>query len=64
MLDVSRGKVPTLETLYTLADTLAAYKYNQLQLYTEHTFDFQSHPLIGRGAGSLSADDIRGLFDE
>lgn len=58
MLDVSRGKVPTLETLYTLADTLAAYKYNQLQLYTEHTFDFQSHPLIGRGAGSLSADDI------
>ena len=58
MLDVSRGRVPTLETLCTLADTLAAYKYNQLQLYTEHTFDFPSHPLIGEGAGSLSADDI------
>jgi hypothetical protein len=58
MLDVSRGRVPTLETLYRLADTLAAYKYNQLQLYTEHTFAFPSHPLIGRGAGSLTADDI------
>jgi N-acetyl-beta-hexosaminidase len=58
MLDVSRGRVPTLETLYRLADTLAAYKYNQLQLYTEHTFAFPSHPLIGQGAGSLTADDI------
>jgi hypothetical protein len=58
MLDVSRGRVPTLETLCTLADTLAAYKYNQLQLYTEHTFEFQNHPLIGQGAGSLRADDI------
>jgi hexosaminidase len=58
MLDISRGRVPKLETLYTLADTLAAYKYNQLQLYTEHTFRFPSHPLIGQDAGSLSADDI------
>ena len=58
MLDISRGRVPTLETLYRLADTLAAYKYNQLQLYTEHTFEFPSHPLIGQGTGSLKADDI------
>jgi hexosaminidase len=58
MLDISRGRVPTLETVYILVDTLAAYKYNQLQLYTEHTFQFPSHPLIGQAAGSLSADDI------
>ena len=61
MLDVSRGKVPTLETLFALADGLAAYKYNQLQLYTEHTFQFPSHPAIGAGAGSLSAEDMRAL---
>lgn len=61
MLDVSRGKVPTLETLYELANTLATYKYNHLQLYTEHTFEFPSHPEIGAGADSLSAGDMLAL---
>lgn len=61
MLDVSRGKVPTLATLFALVDGLAVYKYNQLQLYTEHTFQFPSHPLIGAGAGSLTADDMLAL---
>lgn len=35
MLDISRGKVPTLKDLCNLADRLAALKYNQLQLYIE-----------------------------
>lgn len=35
MLDISRGKVPKLETLYTVVDYLADLKYNQLQLYIE-----------------------------
>lgn len=61
MLDVSRGKVPTLATLERLADTLAHYKINQLQLYTEHTFQFRSHPLIGAKCGSLSPDAILAL---
>src|SRR5579864_7103755 len=43
MLDVSRGKVPRLSTLCQLVDQLAACKYNQLQLYIEHTFAFASH---------------------
>jgi len=61
MLDVSRAKVPTLETLQHLARTLAHYKYNQLQLHTEHTFRFPSHPEIGADAGSLTADDMLAL---
>ena len=61
MLDVSRGKVPTLETLFELVDGLAHYKYNELQLYIEHTFDFPSHPDIGAGTGPLTADDILAL---
>jgi hexosaminidase len=61
MLDVTRGKVPTLETLFGLVDGLAAYKYNQLQLYIEHTFRFPSHPAIGAGAGSYTADDMLAL---
>ena len=58
MLDVSRGKVPTLATLLALVDGLAAHKYNQLQLYVEHTFDFPSHPAIGAGTDPLTAEDI------
>ncbi len=58
MLDVSRGKVPTIETLKHLVDELSLYKANVLQLYTEHTFVFPHHPRIGRGCGSLNADDI------
>ncbi len=35
LLDISRGKVPTLQTLFGMIDFLADLKYNQLQLYIE-----------------------------
>ena len=35
LYDVSRNKVPRLETLYKLVEILADLKYNQLQLYLE-----------------------------
>jgi hypothetical protein len=59
--DVTRGRVPTLESLLGLADRLAAHKINELQLYIEHTFRFEKHPAIGRGASPLTASDIREL---
>lgn len=61
MLDVSRGKVPTLDTLKHLAGELAHYKLNVLQLYTEHTFHFSRHPKIGAGCGSLNSQDVMEL---
>lgn len=61
MLDVSRGKVPRLETLFRLTETLAHYKFNQFQLYFEHTFAFPSHPEISAGAEPLTPEDIRAL---
>ncbi len=61
MLDVSRGKVPTLDTLKRLADRMAALKLNQLQLYVEHTFDFAFDRSIGDGSSPLTADEIRML---
>jgi hypothetical protein len=61
MLDVSRGKIPTLATLFSLVDGLAAHKYNQLQLYVEHTFQFASHPDIGDGVEPITSDDILAL---
>ncbi|MDH5737184.1 MAG: family 20 glycosylhydrolase [Gammaproteobacteria bacterium] len=58
MLDVSRCKIPTLETLFRLIDRLAQLKINQLQLYTEHSFQFVNHPLVWQQASPYSAEDI------
>ena len=58
LLDVSRRKVPTVETLKSLVDTLSLLKLNMLQLQVEHTFAFRRHPLIGQGCGSLTSEDI------
>ncbi len=61
MLDVSRGKVPTLETLKQIVNHLAFFKMNVLQLYTEHTFAFPSHPRISLGSDPLTTEDILAL---
>ena len=50
MLDISRCKVPTLTTLKTLIEQFADLKYNQPQLYTEHTFAFTDHETVWRDA--------------
>ncbi len=61
MLDVSRDKVPTLETLFALVDRLASWKIDQLQLYTEHTFAYRGHDVVWRDASPLTADEVRSL---
>ncbi|MBK9124058.1 MAG: family 20 glycosylhydrolase [Chloroflexi bacterium] len=58
MLDISRDRVPTLETLYQLVDELSAMKYNQLQLYIEHTFQFPGHREAWQHASPLTGEDI------
>ena len=61
MLDISRDKVPSMETLYDLVDMLASWKINQLQLYTEHTFAYQKHPAVWAEASPLTGADILAL---
>ena len=56
--DCTRGKVPTLTTLFKLADKMAYYKLNQLQLYVEHTFAFARHSDMWSGADPLTAEEI------
>lgn len=63
MLDVSRGRVPRIETLKKRIRLLAALKINHLQLYTEHTFEFAFDPDIAAGGDALTAADIRELDD-
>ena len=61
MLDVSRDRVPTLDTLEWLVGVLAALGFNELQLYIEHTFAYSGHQEVWEDASPLTADDLRWL---
>lgn len=61
--DITRGKVPTLETLKELVDRAAFYKINQLQLYIEHTFAFKGMSEVWRDKDPLTSEEIL-LLDE
>jgi hypothetical protein len=61
MLDVSRDKVPTMDTLLALVDQLAAWKVNHLQLYVEHTFAHVGHEAVWRDASPFTPDEIASL---
>ncbi len=61
MLDVSRDKVPTMETLFDLVDLVASWKINQFQLYTEHTFAYRRHPEVWASASPLTGEEILAL---
>ena len=56
--DVTRGKVPKLDTLKEIVDHLAEWKINQLQLYVEHTFAFRFDPKIAENCSPLTPEEI------
>ena len=58
MLDISRNKVPTMQTLFELVDMLASWKINQLQLYTEHTFAYRNHREVWQHASPITEQEI------
>jgi hypothetical protein len=61
MLDISRDKVPSMDTLRALIDTFATWKINQLQLYMEHTFAYPGHELVWKHASPLTGEEVREL---
>jgi len=61
MQDISRGQILTIDTFKELIRTLSYFKINLLSLYIEHTFVFQKHPLIGKGCGSLTREEVKEL---
>lgn len=61
MLDISRDKVPTMETLYRIVDILAQLGYNQFQLYAEHTFAYKGHEQAWGDSSPMTAEEIRAL---
>jgi hexosaminidase len=59
MLDISRGRVPKLETLLDLVEKLSGFKINELQLYTEHTFAYTQYKSVWQSWGALTAKEIK-----
>ncbi len=59
MLDISRGRVPKLETLLDLAEKLSDFKINELQLYTEHTFAYKKYKSVWQSWGALTGKEIQ-----
>jgi hypothetical protein len=61
MLDISRDRVPTMETLFHLVDLLAELKLNHLELYTEHTFAYSNHREVWAESSPMTGEEIVAL---
>lgn len=61
MLDISRDRVPTMESLYSLIDMLSELKINQFQLYTEHTYAYRSHDDVWGLASPVTGEQVLDL---
>lgn len=61
MLDISRGRVYTLDYLKQLVSKLAMLRINVLQLYIEHTFAFSFLSEVHQGSDPITAEEIRQL---
>ena len=62
MDDISRGPIPNMEFLKRVISTLAEYKLNFFNLYTEHVFKLDNYPDIAPTDG-LTAAEIKELED-
>ncbi len=61
MLDISRNKVPTMETIKEMVKSLAAMRYNSIQLYMEHTFAFAAHERVWASYSPFTSEEIMEL---
>jgi len=61
MLDISRDRVPTMETLKRLIDLWSELKFNQVQLYTEHTFAYAAHRIVWEQASPITPQEAEEL---
>ena len=59
MLDITRGRVPTMKYIQKLITMLASFKYNQLQLYCEHAFAYKDHPDIWKNSSPITGEELK-----
>ena len=62
MLDISRGRKPTVATIKRMIDMLAALKYNEFQLYMEgECFKYDAYPEVTADFDCLTGEDVEAL---
>lgn len=62
MLDISRGRMPTMQTIKELVDFLSSLKYNEFQLYMEgDCFKYSAYSKYTCDVDCLTAEDIKEL---
>ncbi len=62
--DVTRGRIPTLQSLKKAVDMIAFYKYNEMQIYIQHVFAFEGFEELYTGKkGHLTAEELIELQD-
>lgn len=63
VLDISRDRVISLDSLRSLIDSYALVRMNQLILYIEHTFAYEGHRIINEDSSPFTKEEIL-LIDE
>ncbi|MBQ8311261.1 MAG: family 20 glycosylhydrolase [Clostridia bacterium] len=62
MLDISRARIPKVETIKRLIDLLSELKYNEFQLYMENfCYKFPHFPQVNADYDCLTPDDMMEL---
>ena len=59
--DITRGKIPTVETMKQLIDQMAYYKLNSLQLYVEHVYEFEEYKELIKQTGYYTKAEMQEL---
>jgi hypothetical protein len=52
-----------MKTLCELVDLLVLFKFNQLQLYFEHTFAYSGHKIVWEGADPYHGHEMLALSE-
>ena len=61
MLDMSRNAVMKIEQLEKFVDTISAFGYNMIQLYTEDTYEVNKEPYFGYLRGRYTKEELKKL---
>ena len=62
MYDISRERMPTVETLKKIIEVLCIFKYNEFQIYMEgDCFKYSAYPKYSEGFECLTPKDIKEL---
>lgn len=63
LLDITRGRMPKLETLKAMIDQFANFRINEIQLYMEHTMDLDCLKAVTKHKSPLTKEGFSDLDD-